>query len=148
MYCIVLVIYPLSLIIVIISYIVVIPNRNRENYNITSTGVYSPRFIVTSNYSHKSYVAERNRKNPNSWTCTCKGFLDAIRVCSDDKLCDHILEVIKQYKIIVPTIPKQVYLVPQEPIQHVIACTNCGTTKAGKKSSKQVQVVQQKICLN
>ena len=68
----------------------------------------TPRFIVTSNYLHKSYVAERNRKNPNSWTCTCKEFLDAIRVGSDDKLCDHILEVIKQYKIIVPTIPKQV----------------------------------------
>ena len=117
------------------------PITNMGNYNITSTGMYHRRFHVTSNYSHKTYVAEKNRHNPNAWTCTCKGFLDAIRVGSDDKLCDHILEVIKQEKIVIPTISKQEYPVPEKPIPHVIACTNCGTTKytkAGKKSSKQV----------
>ena len=95
---------------------------------------------VTSNYTYNTYKVEHVAENFNSWTCSCKIFLDAIRTGADSKTCRHIaaymeeMDKSKEKRDIIRAASESAGDV-------VIACTGCGSTrytKAGRKSGKQV----------
>ena len=82
---------------------------------------------VTSNYTYNTYRVEHVAGNFNSWTCSCKIFLDAIRTGADSKTCRHIaaymeeMDKSKEKRDIIRAASESAGDV-------VIACTGCGST--------------------
>ena len=95
---------------------------------------------VTSNYTGNTYSVEHMAGNSDSWTCSCKSFLNAIRTGADSKTCRHMAAYMEEMNR-----PKERHGAMEATLDSasdvVIACTGCGSThytKAGRKSGKQV----------
>ena len=95
---------------------------------------------VTSNYTGNTYRVEHMARNSDSWTCSCKRFLDAIRTGADSKTCRHIAAYMEEMNR-----PKENQGAMEAALDSagdvVVACTGCGSThytRAGRKSGKQV----------
>ena len=90
---------------------------------------------VTSKISQRTYRVEHMPGNPNSWTCDCQAFFDAIRTGADSKTCRHIAAYVERMNKPLRELDSGSTL--SEKAQ--ICCRGCGSTdykKAGIKKNK------------
>ena len=102
---------------------------------------------VTSTKSHRTYRVVHKPDNPNSWTCECQIFFNAIRTGADSKTCSHISAYHEQLNTAIPELDPTKSVISNEV---VISC-RCGSTdykKAGIRKNKygNVQIYWCKVC--
>ena len=102
---------------------------------------------VTSKISQRTYRVEHRPGNPNSWTCDCQDFFDAIRTGADSKTCRHISAYVERMKTPIRELGSGSTLSDRAQI----SCRGCGSTnykKAGIKKNKygNAQIYRCKTC--
>ena len=102
---------------------------------------------VTSKISQRTYRVEHMPGNPNSWTCDCQAFFDAIRTGADSKTCRHISAYVERMKTPIRELGSGSTLSDRAQI----SCRGCGSTnykKAGIKKNKygNAQIYRCKTC--
>ena len=102
---------------------------------------------VTSKISQRTYRVEHKPGNPNSWTCDCQAFFDAIRTGADSKTCRHISAYVERMKTPLRELDSRSTLSDRAQI----CCRGCGSTnykKAGIKKNKHgdTQIYWCKTC--
>ena len=120
---------------------------NRYDVELFSINKKTAGGHVTSKISQRTYRVEHMPGNPNSWTCDCQAFFDAIRTGADSKTCRHISAYVERMK----TPLRELGSGSTFSDRAQICCRGCGSTnykKAGIKKNKHgdTQIYWCKTC--